>query len=94
MQRRRVSSGLNWNPHFMVCAGFSDVSREEDEPSFGVDSVYPISVGTLSLVIPVVRELPETRVFPALFLRTVSAGPCLDDVYVVWGRGVDSSHAY
>jgi hypothetical protein len=78
----------------MVCAGFSDVSKEEVESFFGVGSVYPISVGTLSLVIPVLRELPETRVFSALFLRTVSAGPCLDDVYVVWSRRVDSSHTY
>lgn len=28
MQRRRVSSGLNWNPHFMFCAGFADLSTE------------------------------------------------------------------
>lgn len=39
MQRRRVSSGLNWKPHFIVCAGFVDASSEELEPSCGGVSV-------------------------------------------------------
>jgi hypothetical protein len=53
MHLNRVSSGLNWNPHFIPCAGFVDVSSEDVEPLDGAASVYPISVGTLSDVIPI-----------------------------------------
>jgi hypothetical protein len=50
MQRRRVSSGLNWKPHFMVGVG---LSRVELEP-FCDGISYEISVGTLSDVMPVI----------------------------------------
>lgn len=53
MHRRRVSSGLNWNPHLTFAAGFVEDSREAVEPFEGDASVYPISVGTLSEVIPI-----------------------------------------
>lgn len=52
MHRSRVSSGLNWNPHLMLVAGFVEVSRDDVEPFDGCTSVYPISVGTLSEVMP------------------------------------------
>lgn len=51
MQRRRVSSGLNWKPHFMVGCDFESLSTEVLE-LFCEGYSYASSVGTLSLVIP------------------------------------------
>lgn len=39
MHRRRVSSGLNWNPHLTFAAGFAEVSSEDWEPFDGGASV-------------------------------------------------------
>lgn len=39
MHRRRVSSGLNWNPHLTLAVGFVEVSREDAEPFDGCASV-------------------------------------------------------
>ena len=94
MQRRRVSSGLNWKPHLTACAGFVDASRDEMEPFCVGNSLYPISVGTLSEVIPDnTRELRETC-HSLIWECTVSAWPCLDDIDVVWGRTVHSCHTF
>lgn len=35
MHLRRVSSGLNWKPHFTVCAGFAAASSEVFDPFCG-----------------------------------------------------------
>lgn len=93
--RRRVSSGLNWNPHFIVCAGFVVVSTDDVE-SFRVvvASLYPISVGTLSDVIPNVHELHEVCCCLTAMLRTIASWPCLDDVNVLGAGRVYCCHAY
>jgi hypothetical protein len=46
----------------MLCAGFIDVSSEDVESFDGTASLYPISVGTLSEVIPNLCKLPRGAV--------------------------------
>lgn len=92
MQRRRVSSGLNWNPHFMF---FVESEVDLDDGFGAATSVYAISVGTLSEVIP-------RRAFVSLRKRedvswgqrTVPTRPCLDDVDVVRSRAINGCHTY
>jgi hypothetical protein len=78
----------------MVCAGFIKDSSEDVELFRGMASLYPISVGTLSEVIPGIYELYEVRSCLIASLRTVATWPCLDYVYVLGIAAVYSCHAY
>jgi hypothetical protein len=78
----------------MLCAGFVDVSREEVDSLSGGGSLYPISVGTLSEVIPSVRKLHRVFRCAIVGLCTVSSRPCFDYVNVVWSRRINSCNTY
>jgi hypothetical protein len=78
----------------MVRAGFTEASSEDVEPFCGVASLYPISVGTLSEVMPSTHEPHDICRRLIASLRTIASGPCLDYVYVVWCAAVYSCYAY
>ena len=90
MQRKRVSSGLNWKPHFMFCEGLDESEREVVEEVCVGASVYAISVGTLSDVIPrgSLYESWEVDQGPMRRHHTISTGPRLNNVDIVGGRAV------
>jgi hypothetical protein len=80
----------------MLCVGFDDVSSDDFDPLelSCMASLYPISVGTLSEVMPDVYKHEEACCYAIRGVHTIASRPCLDDVYVVGSSRVYSSHAY
>jgi hypothetical protein len=91
MQRRRVSSGLNWKPHLMF---FAESDMDVDDGGCADASRYAISVGTLSDVIPEIACVSIQKENEVWGWRTVPTRPCLDNIDIVRSRAVNSSHAY